>query len=204
MEARVWGGGGGGGGKVGRVRERWEVEGNIHHHFIGLLRMFTLKKCECSRLGWCLLVRLRGGGGREGGGGRGREDGGREEEGKGGERKGGEGKGEGEDRWRASLYRAARDVYFEKMWLFKPEMVFFGEGKGGWGGGRRRWGEGGKGGGGERGKVVGGGKGERWQVEGKGKGGRWRASLHRVARDVYFEEICLFKPGLVVHHSSPV
>ena len=51
---------------MGRVRERWEVEGNIHHHFIGLLRMFTFKKCECSRLGWCLLVRLRG---REGGGG---------------------------------------------------------------------------------------------------------------------------------------
>ena len=39
-EGSVWGGGGG-----GRVRGKGEgkVGGNIHHHFIGLLRMFTLK-----------------------------------------------------------------------------------------------------------------------------------------------------------------
>ena len=36
------------------------------HHFIGLLGMFTLKKCGCSSLRWCLLVRGREGGGKRG------------------------------------------------------------------------------------------------------------------------------------------
>ena len=111
----------------------------------GLLGMFTLKKCGCSSLGWCLLVKVRG---------RGR----------------GEGKGEGE-----GITLSGCSGCLEKMCLFKPGTVSFGEG------GRVR----GRGGGG-------GGKGK---GEGKGKGGRWRASLHQVARDVYFEEIWLFKPG---------
>ena len=83
-------------GKGGRGRGRGRTGGG--HHFIGLLGMFTLKKCGCSSLRWCLLVRGRVGGGGGGGG--------EEEVGGGGEGGGGEGerwqvegKGKG-GRWR--------------------------------------------------------------------------------------------------------